>query len=117
MTGIKKMNDLSKTDLSEIHRCLKYMTKAGTTPYSSHTIALVKKIRAMIDIYCNQYPSHIELDRTPMQCDCYTRGQDDEFKMLVNAIHFILDGKDEGSGINYEPWTRLRKRLLKLVNK
>lgn len=56
-----------------------------------------------------------ELDRTPMQCDCYTRGQDDEFKMLVAHIHDILDGKDDGSGINHEPWGALRRRLLKFT--
>lgn len=41
------MNDFTKTDLMEIHRCLKYMIKDGTTPYSCHTIALAKKVREM----------------------------------------------------------------------
>jgi hypothetical protein len=45
------MNDFTLTDLTEIHRCLKYMTKGGITPYSCHTIALVKKVRTMIDTY------------------------------------------------------------------
>ncbi len=66
---------------------------------------------------CNKPESHIDLDRTPYQCDCYTRGQEDEFKMLIANIHDILDGKDNGSGSNYEPWGILRRRLLDLVNK
>lgn len=45
------MNDFTKTDLIEIHRCLKYMINGGNTPYSCHTIDLAKKIREMIDSY------------------------------------------------------------------
>ena len=47
----KKMNDFTKTDLKEILRCLKYMTKGSVTPYSCHTKALVKKARSMVDNY------------------------------------------------------------------
>jgi hypothetical protein len=65
---------------------------------------------------CN-HPNHIDLDRTSMQCDCYTRGQDDEFKMLVSYINDILDGKDDGSGTNNRPWGTIRRKLLELVNK
>lgn len=43
------MNDFTKTDLIEIHRCLKYMIKGATTPYSCHTISLVKKVREIIN--------------------------------------------------------------------
>ncbi len=46
------MNDFTKTDLIEIYRCLKYMTKEGVTPYSCHTISLCKKVHNMIDNYC-----------------------------------------------------------------
>lgn len=52
MGDVLVMHEFTKTDLSEIHRCLKYMTKGGTTPYSYHTIALTKKVRQMIDNYC-----------------------------------------------------------------
>lgn len=48
MEGMK-MNDFSKTELREIYRCLKYMTKDGTTPYSCFTTSLVKKVREMIE--------------------------------------------------------------------
>lgn len=47
------MNEFTKTDLREIHRCLKYMTKGGTTPYSCHTIALIKKVQNMFDNFCD----------------------------------------------------------------
>ena len=43
--------EFSKTDLSEIHRCLKYMTKGGVTPYSCHTVSLAKKVKDMINNY------------------------------------------------------------------
>lgn len=67
------MNNFTKTDLSEIHRCLKYMTKGGTTPYSCHTIALVKKVRTLIENYadqCNHYweviHPEIKLENEPL---------------------------------------------------
>ena len=56
------MNDFTKTDLREIHRCLKYMTKGGITPYSCHTIALVKKVRTMIEKYCNHKDVTMDCD-------------------------------------------------------
>lgn len=36
------MNEFSKTDLSEIYRCLTYMTKGCVTPYSCHTVSLAR---------------------------------------------------------------------------
>ena len=60
------MNDFTKTDLNEIHRCLKYMTNCDITPYSCHTIALAKRIREMIDNYCEHEPEgdfHICVDK------------------------------------------------------
>lgn len=46
------MNDLTKEELQEINRCLKYMIKGGVTPYSSLTMAVKKRVQAMIDNYC-----------------------------------------------------------------
>jgi len=46
------MNDFTKDELQEIKRCLKYMIKGGTTPYSCITIEIDKKIKSMIDNYC-----------------------------------------------------------------
>lgn len=46
------MNEFNKIDLREIYRCLRLITKGGTTPYSCHTIALCKKTHSMIDNYC-----------------------------------------------------------------
>ena len=55
------MDDFSKTDLRELHRCLKYMTSSGVTPYSCHTIALTKKVREMIEKYCDHEWNTLEL--------------------------------------------------------
>ncbi len=52
---------------------------------------------------------------TPMQCDCFTAGQDHNFASIVHHINKILDGKDSGQGANFEPWGSLRRRLLDLV--
>ena len=54
------MNDFTKEDLNEIARCLKYMIEGGTTPYSCHTISLVKKVRTIIDNYCD-HPESMRL--------------------------------------------------------
>ena len=45
------MNDFTKEELKEINRCLKYMINGGTTPYSSLTMALNKKLQSLIDNY------------------------------------------------------------------
>lgn len=45
------MNDFTKTELNEIVRCLKYMIKGNTTPYSCFTIGIKKKIQSMIANY------------------------------------------------------------------
>jgi len=46
------MNDLTKDELTEIHRCLKFMTKGGVTPYSTFTIDVMVKIKSIIESYC-----------------------------------------------------------------
>lgn len=46
------MNDFTKTELAEISRCLQYMIKGCTTPHSCLTIGLKKKVRLMIENYC-----------------------------------------------------------------
>lgn len=61
-SGSFRMNSLTKEDLTEIHRCLKYMIKGGTTPYSDHTISLTRKVKAMVERYC-------EHKETKMDCD------------------------------------------------
>ncbi len=45
-------NEFTKEDLQEIKRCVVYMTKGGTTPYSLFTLEVKKKIQSMIDNYC-----------------------------------------------------------------
>lgn len=47
------MNDFTRTELSELRRCLTYMIKGGITPYSCATIALNKKVRKMYEGYCD----------------------------------------------------------------
>jgi hypothetical protein len=60
---------------------------------------------------------HEDCDGTPLQCDCFSRGEDYSFRMFVHHVNLILDGKDEVKGVNMEPWGTLRRRILKLVNK
>lgn len=50
------MNEFTKEELFEASRCLKYMIDGGVTPYSSLTIQLNKKIKCMIDNYCEHEP-------------------------------------------------------------
>ena len=45
------MNDFTKEELEEIKRCVVYMTRGGTTPYSLFTLELKKKIISMIENY------------------------------------------------------------------
>ncbi len=45
------MHELKKSDLIEIKRCLSYMIKGGTTPYSCETLDVKKKVQQMIDEY------------------------------------------------------------------
>lgn len=56
------MNDFTKEELQEIKRCVKYMIKGGTTPYSCFTVEINKKLQLMIDKYCK----HEEVE---MDCD------------------------------------------------
>lgn len=52
------MNDFTKEELKEIKRCVDYMTRGGTTPYSLFTLEVKKKIIFMIENY-NQLTSLI----------------------------------------------------------
>ena len=45
------MNKFTKEELKEIKRCLKYMTKGGTTPYSLLTMRIHDKVKRMIETY------------------------------------------------------------------
>ena len=64
-----KVKDFTKEELQEIHRCLSHMTTGGTTPYSSLTLELKKKLHSMIDNYCEhshkQYYERVNL----YECD------------------------------------------------
>ncbi len=68
------MNDFTKEQLQEIKRCVDYMTKGGTTPYSLLTLEVKKKIQSMIENY-NQLTSLIACtwpvakDRTCSGCN------------------------------------------------
>jgi hypothetical protein len=42
------------------------------------------------------------------------RGHDHTTKVFCALVNDILDGKDDGSGVNREPWASTRKRLLGL---
>ncbi len=58
---------LTKQELEEIKRCLKYMIKGGVTPYSSVTLETKKKIQSMIDRHCDHQP----IWETPNHVICY----------------------------------------------
>jgi len=58
------MNDFSRTELGELRRCLTYMIKGGTTPYSCATIALNKKLREMYERYCDHNKPYTKLGIT-----------------------------------------------------
>lgn len=45
------MKEFTKEELQEIKRCVKYMINGGTTPYSSLTMEINKKLNHMIDNY------------------------------------------------------------------
>jgi hypothetical protein len=112
------MNDFTKTDLKEIYRCLKYMTKGGTTPYSCHTIGLVNKVRTMIESYdsnddvsllCKFTNSNHILDpdnRICMTCHKYV-----PIELTKPAIHFTQSQIDH---ICYQigEWYQIMKPLL-----
>jgi len=42
------MNNFTKEELAEIHRCLKYMIKGGSTPYSCLTLDIKKKVHYLM---------------------------------------------------------------------
>lgn len=114
------MNNFTKYELENILACIIAVCSSSTISEMNHG-ELKEKIQSMIDNYsqnqCNTIESHIECDGTPYQCNCYTRGQSDEFKVLTNEINFILEGKDDGTGFNYPEWGKIRRRLLELLNK
>lgn len=58
---------------------------------------------------------HEHRDQTPFQCDCFTRGEDTQFKHQIRLITNILDGKDDGYGVAGEPWETIRRRILALL--
>lgn len=68
------MNDFSKTDLREIYRCLKYITKGDVTPYSCHTLSLCKKVHAMIDNYCEPNANKPNFTQDQKDFICYQIG-------------------------------------------
>ena len=73
----------------------------------------------MTDCYntSNEQPHpHEECDQTPFECPCFTRGGDKNLQLAIHHITEILDGKDDGIGVNREPWHTIRRRLLNLVN-
>lgn len=71
-TGKSEMNNLTKPELQEIKRCIKYMINGGTTPYSSLTMDINKKLQSLIDNYCEHEPSdgHFEQFRWQLCSKC-----------------------------------------------
>jgi hypothetical protein len=55
-----------------------------------------------------------EYDATDGASPAWWRGHDHTTKVFCALVNDILDGKDDGSGANREPWASTRKRLLGL---
>lgn len=66
--------DLSKLELQEIKRCLKYMIDGGTTPYSNLTMDINKKIQRMIDDHCQHDWRETFTEREV--CRCFNCGEE-----------------------------------------
>lgn len=60
---------LSKLELQEIKRCLKYMINGGTTPYSNLTMDINKKIQQMIDNHCEHDWVQTYTEREVCRCN------------------------------------------------
>jgi hypothetical protein len=55
------MNDFTKEELQEIKRCVKHMISGDVTPYSCFTISVNKKLRSMIENYCDHDTKKYEI--------------------------------------------------------
>jgi hypothetical protein len=60
-------------------------------------------------------PDDPELDGTDWAHPAWWRGHDHTTKVFCHLVTEILDGKDDGTGVNHEPWHTVRRRLLTLV--
>ncbi len=68
------MNDFTKEELQEIKRCIKYMIDGGITPYSSLTLEINKKLKSIIEKYCE----HSMIYNQHHQRHCEKCGVNDE---------------------------------------
>ncbi len=70
------MNDLTKEELQEIKRSLKYMIKGVTTPYSCLTIELNNKLQFLIDNHqCTHKSDGMFYTSNPPQNKCIKCGE------------------------------------------
>jgi hypothetical protein len=53
-----------------------------------------------------------EMDGTDYAHPAWWRGHEQTTATFCQKVNDILDGKDDGSGVNHEPWGSLRRRLL-----
>lgn len=58
-----------------------------------------------------------EYDGTDFAHPAYWRGHDKTATIFCQYVNEILDGKDDGSGWDYQPWHDTRRRLLNLAPK
>lgn len=56
-----------------------------------------------------------EQDGTDFAHPAWWRGHEQAVLVMCQTINEVLDGKDDGAGVNYEPWGAVRRRLLKLA--
>jgi t-SNARE complex subunit (syntaxin) len=70
------MNNFSKKELQELHRALKEVTRSSLIPYSVETLALKRKVHAMIDNYkCAHKSDGLIYTSNPPQNKCIYCGE------------------------------------------
>jgi hypothetical protein len=60
-------------------------------------------------------PDAPEVDATEFAHPAWWRGHEYSVLVMCGLVTEILDGRDNGSGANNEPWNSVRRRLLALV--
>ena len=65
----------------------------------------------------NMAQDNPSLDGTPLAHPAWWRGHEHTLEVICDKISRILDGNDNGVGVNREPWQSIRTRLRELVIK
>lgn len=74
--------------------------------------AFIQGVKHSSAVQCS---NHEDLDKTPFQCDCFTRGEDYSYKAAIRKIKHFLSGNDDGSGSYYAELEEIRRDILELI--